>query len=170
MSLTINPPQVTYRYNPELDAPAYGLRHDRAYWISGLTTARDGYGDVDLTTQGCGGNLPVTEPVGGVGSDPVPWASQGAEVVRTTPLVQAPRLSGSLSNIATATIDVGATCLSRLAIHYDVTTDGPALIRFSDGRSVQVPGAGRHSAVARCSTRSHWRWHAGPGLPALVPF
>ncbi|MEV7097319.1 hypothetical protein AB0M80_31150 [Amycolatopsis sp. NPDC051045] len=147
--MTVNPPQVTYRYNPEFDNPAYGLRHDRAYWISGLTTVHKGYGDVDLTTQGCGGNLPVTTATSGAGSDPVPWVSQGAEIVRSTPLVQAPRLSGSLSNIATITIDVGATCLNRVGIHYDVTTDGPALIRFSDGRSIPVTGAGRHIGTLR---------------------
>ena len=149
MALTGNPPQVTYRHNPALDSPAYGLRHDGAHWISGRTTARAGFGDVDLTTQGCGGSLPGTEPTGGVGTDPVPWVSRGAAIVRSTPLAQAPRLSGSLANIATATVDVGATCLSRLAIQYDVTTDGPALIRFSDGRSIQVPGAGRHTGTLR---------------------
>lgn len=144
-ALAINPPQVTYRYNPELDSPAYGLRHDRAYWISGLTTAHDGHGDVDLTTHGCGGNLPITKPTSGAGSDPVPWVSQGATVVGSRPLVQASRLTGSLSNIATAVVDVGPTCLSRLAIQYDITTDGPVLIRFSDGRGIRLPGAGRHT-------------------------
>jgi hypothetical protein len=67
-----NPPQVTYRYDPNLDDHTYGLVHGHAYWISNLTTTGVGAGEVDLTTQGCGGSLPLTQPTNGAGTDPVP--------------------------------------------------------------------------------------------------
>lgn len=149
LTRAVNPPRVTYRYNPELDNAEYDLAHDRAYWLSGLTTAGDGHGDVDLTTHGCGGSLPVTSATNGAGTDPLPWVSEGAEVAGSTPIIRAPRLTGSLSNIATVTVDVSAACLRRMAVEYDLTTDGPARIRFNDGRSIELPGPGRHTGTLR---------------------
>ncbi len=46
-----NPPRVTYRFDPSLDEPEYGLVHDHAYWVSQLRTAGVGVGQVDLTTS-----------------------------------------------------------------------------------------------------------------------
>jgi pimeloyl-ACP methyl ester carboxylesterase len=147
MTRTLDPARVTYRYDPAIDDPADGLVHDHAYWLSGITTSRSGFGDVDLTTQGCGGSLPVTSPTSGDGTDPVPWVSLGAAVTGSTPFAQTPRLSGTLANVATVTIDVDAACLAKTPIQYDLTTDGPATLRFSDGRSVVVTGAGEHAGI-----------------------
>ncbi|HET7567533.1 MAG TPA: prolyl oligopeptidase family serine peptidase [Gaiellaceae bacterium] len=139
-----DPPEVTYRYDPATDDPAFGLVHDHAYWLSAIATAAAGAGSVDLTTQGCGGALPVTSPTTGEGTDPVPWTSIGAAVTGATPLVQAPRLSGTLGNVAALTVDAAATCLAGAPIQYDLTTDGPATVRFTDGRTLVLPGSGEH--------------------------
>lgn len=146
---TVNPPRVTYRYNPELDDPQYGLAHDHAYWLAQLTTAGDGDGEVDLTSHGCGGSLPVTQAASGSGTDPVPWVSEGAVELGSTPVLQEARLTGTLTNISSLLVDVEATCLRRQSITYDITTDGPATLRFSDGRSLDLGGAGRHMGTLR---------------------
>jgi dienelactone hydrolase len=142
-ALRVDPPRATYRYDPDLDEPEYLLVHDHAYWVSRLTTAGDGRGEVDLTSHGCGGNMPLTQPTAGVGTDPVPWVSRGAAVVGSQPLTREGRLAGSLANISGLLVDVEATCLARSIIHYDITTDGPATVRFSDGRVLTLP-AGHH--------------------------
>jgi hypothetical protein len=51
-------------------------------------------------------------------------------------------------------VDVGPTCLSRLTIQYDVTTDGPVMIRFSDGRSIWLQEAGATPERRRGNTHS----------------
>jgi pimeloyl-ACP methyl ester carboxylesterase len=140
----VNPPRVTFRYDPSLDDPDYGLVHDQAYWVSQLATTGTGAGEVDLTTEGCGGSIPVTQATSGAGTDPVPWVSQGAAVTGFTPLLQQDRLAGTLTNISDLLVDVDATCLDHGSIRYDITTDGPTTVRFTDGRVLQLPGAGRH--------------------------
>jgi pimeloyl-ACP methyl ester carboxylesterase len=144
MARQADPPRVTYRYDPATDEPAFGLVHNHAYWVTGITTAGSGFGDVDLTTQGCGGNLPVTSSTTGEGTDPVPWVSLGAAVSGETPLTQEPRLAGTLNNIASLTVDTQATCLATSAIEYDLTTDGTVTVRFTDGRTLVLSGAGEH--------------------------
>jgi len=139
-----NPPRVTFRYDPSLDDPDYGLAHDQAYWVSQMATTGTGAGEVDLTTEGCGGSIPVTQATSGAGTDPVPWVSQGAAVTGFTPLLQQDRLAGTLTNISDLLVDVDATCLDHGSIRYDITTDGPTTVRFTDGRVLQLPGAGRH--------------------------
>jgi dienelactone hydrolase len=144
-----DPPRVTYRYNPDLDDPQYGLAHDRAYWLTQLTTAGDGDGKVDLTSHGCGGSVPVTQAATGSGTDPVPWVSEGAVVVGSTPILQEPRLTGTLTNISSLLVDVDATCLRRKSVTYDITTDGRSTVRFSDGRRLELGGAGRNTGTLR---------------------
>jgi hypothetical protein len=149
MTRVHNPPRVTYRYNPLLDDPAYGVVHDHAYWLSQLHTSAAGVGDVDLTTAGCGGSLPTTAPTNGanLGLDPVPWTSVGAAVVGFTPLPQAPRLTGTLTNVGSVRIDSTATCLTGAAVSYDITTSGTSSLSFSDGRTLTLSGAGAHTGT-----------------------
>src|SRR5882757_794594 len=149
MTLVHSPPRVTYRYNPTLDDADYGVVHDHAYWVSQVRTAGAGVGDIDLTTAGCGGSLPTTTATSGgsLALDPVPWTSTGAEVTGNTPITPAPRLTGTLTNVASLTVDSTATCLRDTAISYDITTDGTATVTFSDGRTVHLSGAGEHTGT-----------------------
>jgi len=142
-----NPPRVTYRYDPAEDAPQYGLVHNGAYWVSGIQPAQSGFADVDLTTQGCGGSLPVTAPTSGSGNDPVPWTSTGAAVTGSTPLAQQRRLTGTMGNVASVTIDASATCLGGGSVSYDITTGASAVLHLSDGRTLNLTGAGAHTGT-----------------------
>ena len=144
LQLDRNPSRVVFGTAPFLDAPQYDLVHDRAYWISKLRTSGDeqDYGTVDLTTAGCGGEVPVIATVTDAGSDPVPWNSDEQSVASSTPLAREPQLTGSLDGVSAVEIDAKRTCLKGRPIKFELTTDGPVAISFSDGRKLKVKGAG----------------------------
>ena len=151
LTLVENPPRVLYRTAPFLDSPAYGIRHDSAYWVSKLRTsggAKD-YGQVDLTNAGCGGTLPVLERRAGGGALPLPYLSDEQRVVSEQPLNREPRLSGALDGVASLAIDAKQTCLTGKAIDYEIETDEPSTISFSDGRRLTLPDAGMHEGTLR---------------------
>jgi predicted esterase len=161
LTLVHDPPRVTYRTATFLDDPAHGIVHDRAYWVSQIRQRKAAYEDVDLTTFACGGSVPVTETGQGAGPDPLPWTS---DFRRQTGLKALPRrnaLEGKLSNVASLTVDTGATCLTGKAVDFSVETDGPATLTLSDGRTLVFGAAGKHTGTlaapkrGRCSvTRS----------------
>lgn len=147
--LVRDPARVTYRTDPSLAYPEYGIRHDRAYWVSQIGGRGPGYVDVDLTTAGCGGSTPVLRRGNGAGVGPAAfaWVSTKQEVAELTPLPRSGALTGRLDNVSTATVDVAAACLSGPVV-YDLTTDGPVTLRFSDGRVLRLAG-GRATGVLR---------------------
>jgi hypothetical protein len=138
-----------------VDAPALGIRHDRAYWVHdivGRGAAEDEYFDVELTSWGCGGSLDqtaVTFPAQ-TGDDPVPWTSQEGAITGQTPLAQQNRIEGHLLDVASAGIDgsIGGACIDPATpLSYRITTDGPAQITISGYRQLQLPAAGTHEGV-----------------------
>jgi dienelactone hydrolase len=139
-----NPARVTFRTATFLDDPKHGIVHDRAYWVSQIRGRKTGttFEDVDLTTSACGGTTPVLKTTSGNGSDPVPWTSDGHAVASQAPIVKVAKLSGTLKNVASVRIDAARTCLEGAAFAYDVTTDGPVRLTFSDGRTLNLTGSG----------------------------
>ena len=139
-----NPPRVVFGTAPFLDSPDYGLIHDHAYWISKLRTSggEKDYGTVDLTSAGCGGTVPVLATSAGQGTDPVPWTSDDQHVASTKPIAAAPTLTGTLTGVSSVMIDVKRTCLDRKPISYDITSDVPVTIAFTDGRKLRIAGGG----------------------------
>ncbi len=51
-----------------------------------------------------------------------------------------PTLTGSLRGVASLRIDAKRTCLAGKAIDYEISSDGPARITFSDGRKLALEG------------------------------
>jgi pimeloyl-ACP methyl ester carboxylesterase len=148
LRLVADPVHVVFVRDPVTDSPTYGIVHDRAYWVSEIRDrSAVGYGMVDLTGNGCGGTVPSTATGGGSGTDPVPWVSDYRRQVGITTIARAPRLTGSLKNVASLRIDAAATCLRGTAVSYDITTDGPAVVSFSDGRTIQLNSGGRHTGT-----------------------
>ncbi|HEX8649156.1 MAG TPA: prolyl oligopeptidase family serine peptidase [Thermoleophilaceae bacterium] len=150
LRLVENPARVVFTTAPFLDSPQYGIRHDRAYWLSELR-GRGGpndYATVDLTTAGCGGSLPELERVSDAGDDPLPWTSDEQRPAATKPLARAAKLSGTLANVASATLDTVRACL-RGPFAYDITSDGPAKLRLTDGRTLELSGGRSQGTVAR---------------------
>jgi pimeloyl-ACP methyl ester carboxylesterase len=133
--LVRDPARVTFRTDEFLWDPAHGIRHDKAYWVSGLRGREEGFIDTDLTTHGCGGEIPTLEPGVGAGPRPVPWVSSSKDVTGTTALPAEQLLEGTLSNVASLSLDLDAMCL-RAGAAYDITSDGPAVIALPNGEQL----------------------------------
>jgi len=142
-----SPARVTYRTAEFLGSPDYAIRHDQAYWVSGIRGREDGYIDVDALSAGCGGPVPVSETGRDQGPEPVPWSSDFRVIVGSEPLARADRVEATLRNVSTLTVDVTEACLGANAVSYKVTTDGPADFLLSDGRQVSFDAAGTFEGV-----------------------
>ena len=144
------PARVTYRYDPSLAFPEYELRHDRAYWVSGIAAAAEGYADVDLTTAGCGGSVATGETGETAGADAPPlgaYVERLRDITGAEQIAQANALTGTLVNVAAIDVDVEAACLGPGELVYDLTTDAPATLRLSDGRAITIAGPGTHTGT-----------------------
>ena len=147
-TLITNPPRVRFRTDESLAFPRYGIAHDRAYWTSQIRSREAGYSDVDLTTFGCGGSLPVRESANDAGPQPVPWVSDELRTVEQEALAKANRLEGTLTNVRSLRIDTKATCLDPHSLEYDVTSDGPVTVTFSgSGETLVLDKGGKHTGV-----------------------
>jgi dienelactone hydrolase len=146
-----NPARVTFRTATFLDDPKLRIVHDRAYWVSQIRGRQTGtkFEDVDLTTAACGGTTPVLKTTSGSGSDPVPWSSDGHAVASQAPIVKAAKLSGTLKNVKSLRIDAARTCLRGAGFAYDLTTDGPVRLIFSDGRTLNLTGSGHQIGTVK---------------------
>lgn len=82
------------------------------------------------------------------GDDPVAWTSDEQQAVSQTPLPAQPRLTGSLENVASVTVDAQRACLAGKAVTYDITTDGQVTIRFSDRRTLSLGGGHSQGTLA----------------------
>lgn len=138
-----NPAQVTYRFDPRFDYPEYAIRHDRAYWLSGLTSRNGQEAVADLAAPGCGGSQPTFAEGQDAGVDPVPWAAIQRLVTGMMPQPAVATLTGTVTNLGAAVIDAAAVCLQNRPFTVDVTSDGDTTLRFSDGRRALLK-AGRN--------------------------
>lgn len=147
LRLVHNPPRVTFRTATFLDDRKHGIVHDRAYWVSQIRGRKTGkeFEEVDLTTAACGGTIPALKKTSGSGDDPVPWTSDEQSVASQKRIEKAAKISGTLTNVASLRIDAKRTCLAGGRFAYDLRTDGPTRVSFSDGRTLRLSGAGRHT-------------------------
>jgi hypothetical protein len=133
--LVHDPAHVTFRTDRKLFYPDLGLVPDRAYWVSAIVPAADGYADVDAVSLGCNGvDEPNTTDVPGAGTDPVPWESNEVHVTGFTHRPAANRLELTLKNVASLHVDLGRACLTDAA-DVRVTTDQPVTLTFSNGET-----------------------------------
>ena len=153
----VNPPHVTYVRNPSMDAPAYDVVNDHAYWVSNIVERDTSLitGTVDVFSHGFGvGDPPVSgvAPVAGTltGGYVAALAYTGFKNSYGIPPAQpvADELTIDASNIASATIAPSRAkidCGAKL----DVTTDGAFALTlagcpggpatFTKGRTTFVP-------------------------------
>lgn len=141
-----NPPRVTYRTARFLGNEDYGIRHDRAYWVSRIRPASDDrYSDVDLSTHACGGSIPTTttgtsvDLPEGAENYPAPWLVRYRKATGSRQLPKRALLDGVLTNTASLHIDAKATCLAGRPFAYDLRSDTPVRITLSDGRAIDLP-------------------------------
>lgn len=132
-----DPARVTFRTATFLDAPQFGIRHDRAYWVTRIRPATEQfYADTDLTSSGCGAPVETATEVATPGTEPVPYVEEGRDVTSSRGPAVA-RLEGTLANVAQLRVDVRRACLTG-AFAYAITSDGPATITLSDGRVLRL--------------------------------
>ena len=109
-----NPRHVTFSYMPLEDEPAFGLRHDHAYWVSGLELARldedsNGFpaiGTVDAFSHACGLGDPTTSPITSAGAVPLPYQETGQRWNPSPAIPAQNQLTVELRNVSAATLDV----------------------------------------------------------------
>jgi predicted esterase len=153
-TLQKQPGRVTYRTEPFTWNPEVGVIHDKAYWVSEIrarTTARGDYADVDVRAADCG-SIPTTERTAPdpVGSDPVPWTAQEFLTTALATLGGPPDIQATLANVASLVIDTSqftGACIAGETIDYEVTTDGPAEVSFSDGTTLDFAAAGTYTGT-----------------------
>jgi len=150
-TLERSPATVTFRTDERLFLPDLGLVPDHAYWVWSVDPAGPGYADVEARTLGCGGAEPAYEVREGVGPlDPPPLlasVSQEVAEVGRVPVPVAPRVEVSTRNVASLAVDAGGACLGPGPVDYVVRSDGPLVLRLTDGRTLTVPGAGEWSGT-----------------------
>lgn len=128
-----HPARVTFRANTWLDSAALGIVHDRAYWVSGIQADKEGDALVDLTSHACDPRSERTTTLtNGAGPSPVPWVSQEAVDAGPVAITPGPRITGTLTNVATLTLDVTSPCFA--ADLSGVRTDTATVVQFTDGR------------------------------------
>jgi hypothetical protein len=141
----LDPPHVTYSYNPTMDFPAAGTAAGHAYWVSGVEP-RAATGDppvatIDVRSHGFGvGDPPVTSATPVAGALPpgnlgvLGYAGQARSWGAAPPEPKADRLDVTATNVKRVTLDprrARVGCGARLV----VATDGPL--------SVTLAGCGR---------------------------
>jgi pimeloyl-ACP methyl ester carboxylesterase len=141
--------RVTFRTDRRFFFPDLDIVPDRAYWVSGIEPASNGYADVDARSWGCGREVPTMAVSRGAGPMPVPWISQVVAATRVTDEPARDHLEMDLANVAALHVDVGSdsgACLADAPISYRVATDTPVALTFSDGRDLELP-AGTHEGL-----------------------
>ena len=84
-----------------------------------------------------------------MGTDPVPWVSDERDRTGVKAVPKSYRLTGTLTNVSALRIAASQACLAHHAFDYDIATDGPATLTFSDGRTLSFSGAGAHKGMLR---------------------
>ena len=98
--------------------------------------------------------MPKTELGTGQGTDPLPFRSDFRRRTGVERLPKRAALEGTLANVRSLTVDAARTCLAGGALAYRLTTDGPATVRLSDGRSIDLPRAGTFEGRVAAPTLS----------------
>jgi dienelactone hydrolase len=148
-----SPVRVRYTRMPSQDLPKYGLRFDRAYWVSRIgvrdAVAEDATGTVDATTFGLGGDELVAKA--STGPDPAPVGVSPAIIQQQVlepgnAIERRNAFAATLTNVSDVAFDLATMGLRPtrpLAI--TVKTGGGAKLRllgrFRPGVTVTVDGA-----------------------------
>lgn len=143
-----DPAHVTYKVMPADDFAAYGLVHDKAYWVWDVKKAAGGAtGLVDARSLAGGLGDPASAHAPGAGVDPLPYVERG-RVWGAAPAIAAENaIELRLDNVAEVTLGsvrAGLSASAPMRIGVDLT--GPATLRlhgaWASAPSVSVGGSG----------------------------
>lgn len=142
-----DPFHVTFAYTPVADDAGLGLVHDKAYWVSDVrlrdaavgtavsaTAPPLGKGVIDVESRAFGVDDPTSSTAMGTGTVPLPYVEHRRTWSDPIPRLAANAASATLTNVGSATIDLGRARLdSRRPIVLQVVTDGPATLTLAGG-------------------------------------
>ena len=159
-SLNRNPAKFSYRTSTFTDSASFGLKHDRAYWVSGIvakTLAVDGETDnpaiIEIESKGCGKPAPVlTAPPQDQGTDPVPWQRTRRIKSGETPVPIENKLIATLTNVSSFTVDASGACFSSAPIAYDILTPQALVLTIDFGGGTSKTLSLPASAVRQTGT------------------
>jgi dienelactone hydrolase len=128
-----DPAHVTYRAMPEIDRPALGLRHDHAYWVSGIVVASGARsGLVDALSLSHPNVEPKLSAVLPAGAFPAPHLSFGMEPTGfTTTISTTNGLNVDLTDVSAVTFWVGRAGARAGRYVLNVTSSGPAKVTLA---------------------------------------
>lgn len=140
-----DPTHVVYRAMPEMDRPALGLRHDHAYWVSGIVVAAGARsGLVDAVSTARPNFKPTLGPVLPAGTVPTPHLSLGLEVtgITITSATLANGLDVALTDVSAVTFWPERAGARRGSFVLKVRTNGAVRITLAGSfgsRVIAVP-------------------------------
>lgn len=134
-----NPGRISYKTNESFAFPQYEIKHDKAYWISKIRGRSEGDIAIEAESLACAGTTLQFSTGQTLGNGPVPFL-QTFRRLNGMPLARATqnRLNASLRNVAALEIDTTGSCLLPGAA-YQITSDGPVVLNFSNGRVLRLP-------------------------------
>jgi pimeloyl-ACP methyl ester carboxylesterase len=146
----LNPPHVSYSYNPTMDFPADGTAGGHAYWVSGVQlrdyTGNPPIGTIDVRSLGFGvGDPPASATAAVAGTLPpdnlgvLGYGGQARGWEAASPEPKANRLEITATNVNSVTIDprrAHVGCTAQLA----VATDGPLTVTLAGCGRAQTFG------------------------------
>ena len=139
--VNLDPPHVTYAYNPTMDFPQDGTAAGHAYWVSGIelrdTTGEPPVGTIDVRSHGFGvGDPPATPSTPVAGALPpgnlgvLAYGGQARDWGPAPPEPRADRLDITATNVKSVIIDprrARVDCHAALNVH----SDGPLKVVLS---------------------------------------
>lgn len=134
-----SPRQVTYKFSDGWTAPGLadelGLRHDGAWWLSGLTmrdTTEDALllATADAQSWGIAAPAITASQTSATSATPTPHVHRTVEWTAGAPLAITNRVDLSFEGVGTATIDAARAGLTPCGLTLSVATDGPVSVRL----------------------------------------
>lgn len=139
LKLVKNPSRITYRTNEKMAFPEYGIRHNKAYWLSDIVGRDAGDIVLDAESLACSANKAGTTTGQTAGNEPVPFVQLFRRLTgMTTAGTSEQKLTATFSNLKSITLDLSGSCLQSGAA-YNITTDGPLAVKLSSGKVLDLP-------------------------------
>jgi hypothetical protein len=144
-TVNVNPPHVTYVYDPAIDYPDLNFVADHAYWVSGLqlrnatppTTGGDAVGTIDAISHGFGLGDPMPSGVqagaGDLTGGTIPdmaFTRQFQTLGPVTKIANANEVDLNAQNLSAVTINVRRAHVG-CTVKLNVTTDGPLAVTLA---------------------------------------
>lgn len=139
LKLVKNPSRITYTTNEKMAFPEYGIRHNKAYWLSDIVGRNPGDIALDAESLACSANKLGTTTGQTAGNGPVPFVQLFRRLTGMTNAGTAEqKLTATFRNLKSVTLDLAGSCLQTGAA-YTITTDGPLALKLSNGKVLSLP-------------------------------